>query len=66
METFKDMASLFHELGAIAQRASEEVGEKFDIMNNRISVLENDYVREKNKNKQLLNGIKELIENYDN
>lgn len=62
MNTFNEMASLFQQLGTFAQRANEE----FKIMNNRISNLENECINEKNKNKQLLNGIKELIENYDN
>ena len=61
MNTFKDMASLFQQLGTFAQRANEE----FEIMSNRISQLENNYVNEKNKNKQLLKGIRELIEHYD-
>ena len=61
MNTFNDMASLFHQLETMSLRANEE----FQIMSNRISQLENDYVNEKNKNKQLLNGIKELIKNYD-
>ncbi len=61
MNTFNDMASLFQQLGTFAQRANED----FEIMNSRINQLENDYINEKNKNKQLLNSIKELIENYD-
>ena len=61
MNTFNEMASLFHNLETLAQRANEE----FEIMNSRINHLENDCVNEKNKNKQLLNGIKELIKNYD-
>lgn len=61
MNTFNDMASLFQQLGTFAQRANED----FEIMNNRISQLEHDYVNEKTKNRQLLNGIKELITNYD-
>ena len=61
MNTFNDMASLFQQLGTFAQRANED----FEIMNNRISQLENDYRNERTKNKQLLDGIKELIKNYD-
>ena len=61
MNTFNDIASLFHQLEIMSLRANEE----FQIMSNRISQLENDYVNEKNKNKQFLNGIKELIKNYD-
>lgn len=61
MNTFNDMASLFQQLGTFAQRANDD----FEIMNNRISQLENDYRNERTKNKQLLDGIKELIKNYD-
>lgn len=61
MNTFKDMASLFHQLETMSLRANEEL----QIMDSRIRQLEGDYVNEKNKNRQLLNGIKELIENYD-
>lgn len=61
MSTLNDMASLFQQLGTFAQRANEEV----EIKNSRISQLENEYENEKNKNRQLLNGINELIKNYD-
>ena len=61
MNTFNDMASLFQQLGIFAQRANEE----FEIMNSRIKQLENDYVNEKNKSIQLLKGVKELINNYN-
>ena len=61
MNTFNNMASLFRELEQISLRANED----FEVMSNRINQLENDYVNEKNKNRQLLNGIKELIKNYD-
>lgn len=61
MNTFNDMASLFQQLGIFTQRANEE----FEIMNSRIKQLENDYVNEKNKSIQLLKGVKELINNYN-
>ena len=61
MNTFNDMASLFRQLEQMSIRANGD----FEVMNNRITHLENECVNEKNKNKQLLNGIKELIKNYD-